>query len=83
MTIGRWSRQYNIIDYTPANDFENDFVRRWIDEHDEILHDVHVDNGTYTFRAINSVIAGFENELYEFYSGDSHLQEMEAYFNEH
>ena len=83
MNISRWATQYAIIDYTPSSEADSDFVQRWIFEHWEILHNVKVNEKTYTFTAINSLIGDFERELDMFKKEDLHLQEMEAYFNEH
>ena len=83
MTISRWATQYAIIDYTPGTDAEEDFVRRWIFDHRDLLHNVQVNEKTFTFKAINSVIGDFERDLDMFKEEDLHLQEMEAYFNEH
>lgn len=83
MTIHRWAIQYAIIDYTPGSEAEEDFARRWIFEHRDLLHNVQVNGSTYTFKAINSVIGDFQRELDMFKEEDLHLQEMEAYFNEH
>lgn len=83
MTISRWATQYAIIDYTPTSEAETDFVRRWIFEHRELLHNVKVNEKTFTFKAINSVIGDFERELDLYKKEDARLQEMEAYFNEH
>lgn len=83
MTLVRWSRQYNIIDCTPARGAEEAFVRQWIHENRFVLHDVRVYGNTYTFKAINTVIGEFERDLYVFHSDDVRLQEMEEYFNEH
>lgn len=83
MTISRWATQYAIIDYTPTSEAETDFVRCWISEHRECLHNVKVNEKTFTFKAINSVIGDFERDLNMYKEEDLHLQEMEAYFNEH
>ena len=83
MNISRWATQYAIIDYTPGSEAEEDFARRWIFEHRDLLHNVHVNGSTITFKAINSVIGDFERELDTFKEEDLMLQEMEAYFNEH
>lgn len=83
MNISRWATQYAIIDYTPGSDAEKYFVRRWIFDHRELLHNVQVNGNTFTFKAINSVIGEFERALDMFKQEDLHLQEMEAYFNEH
>lgn len=83
MTISRWATQYAIIDYTPSSDAETYFVRRWIFDRRELLHNVQVNGNTFTFKAINSVIGEFERALDLFKEEDLHLQEMEAYFNEH
>ena len=83
MTISRWATQYAIIDYTPSSEAEADFVLRWIFDHREFLHNVKVNEKTFTFKAINSVIGDFERELDLYKEEDVHLQEMEAYFNEH
>lgn len=83
MTISRWATQYAIIDYTPSSEAEKVFVKRWIFEHREILHNVQVSGDTFTFKAINSAIGDFERALDLFKEEDLHLQEMEAYFNEH
>ena len=82
MNISRWASQYSIIDYTPSSEAEIDFVRRWIFDHRDLLHNVQVNEKTYTFKAINSVIGHFEHDLYMFKEEDLHLQEMEAYFND-
>lgn len=83
MTISRWATQYAIIDYTPNSAAETDFVRRWIFENRDVVHNVKTNGRTYTFKAINSVIGEFERVLYAFKVEDLHLQEMEEYFNEH
>ena len=83
MTISRWATQYAIIDYTPGSEAEIDFVRRWIYDHGEFLHNVKVNEKTFTFKAINSVVAHFERDLDRYKKEDLHLQEMEAYFSEH
>ena len=83
MTISRWATQYAIIDYTASSEAEKYFVKRWIFEHREILHNVQVNGDTFTFKAINSAIGDFERALDLFKEEDLHLQEMEAYFNEH
>lgn len=83
MTISIWATQYAIIDYTPSSDAETYFVRRWIFGHRELLHNVQVNGNTFTFKAINAVIGEFERALDIFKQEDLHLQEMEAYFNEH
>ena len=83
MTISRWATQYAIIDYTTSSEAEEDFVRNWIYDHSDLLHNVQVNEKTYTFKVINSVIGDFERDLDMFIEEDLHLQEMEAYFNEH
>lgn len=83
MIISRWATQYAIIDHTPTSEAETDFVRRWIFDHRDLLHNVQVNEKTFTFKAINSVIGGFERDLDMYKKEDLHLQEMEAYFNEH
>lgn len=83
MTIRRWGTQYNIIDYTPNSESEENFARRWFWENRHLLHNFQVNSGVYTFKAINAVIAEFDRELDSFIQVDKHLQEMEAYFNEH
>lgn len=83
MTIYRWGAQYNIIDYTPKNSAEEDFVLAWMRDNREVLHDVQIQAGTYTFKAINAVIAEFDRVLTRYKVEDLHLQQMEAYFNEH
>lgn len=83
MNIHRWAIQYAIIDYTPGSEPETDFVRRWIFDHRELLHNVQVNGSTYSFKAINAVIGEFQRAMDTFKEEDLHLQEMEAYFNEH
>lgn len=83
MTISRWATQFAIIDYTPSSEAETYFVRRWIFDHRELLHNVRVNEKIFTFKAINSVIGDFDRALDMFKQEDLHLQEMEAYFNEH
>ena len=83
MNISRWAIQYAIIDYTPSSEAEADFVRRWIFENRDLLHNVRVNEKTFTFKATNFVIGYFERDLYRYKEEDLHLQEMEAYFNEH
>lgn len=83
MTISRWATQYSIIDYTTGNKAEENFVRRWIYEHRQFLHNVQVNGSTFTFKAINAVIADFDRAIDVYKKEDIMLQEMEAYFNEH
>lgn len=83
MNISRWAKQYAVIDYTPGSEAETDFVRRWIFDHKKLLNHVQVNEKTLSFLARNSVIGEFERDLYMFRVEDLHLQEMEAYFNEH
>lgn len=83
MTISRWATQYAIIDYTPTSVAETYFVRRWIYEHREFLHNVQVNDKTFTFKAINCVIGEFDRALDIYKAEDLHLKEMEEYFNEH
>lgn len=83
MTLSRWAKAYGIIDYTPNSKPEEDFVRRWIFDHRELLHNVQTNDRTFTFKAINVVIGEFNRALDMFKEEDLHLQEMEVYFNEH
>lgn len=83
MTLSRWAKAYGIIDYTPDSKAEEDFVRRWIFDHRELLHNVQTYDKTFTFNAINAVIGDFNRAIEMFKQEDLHLQEMEAYFNEH
>lgn len=83
MTLSRWAKAYGIIDYTPDSKAEEDYVRCWIFDHRELLHNVQTNDRTFTFKAINAVIGEFQRALDMFKEEDLHLQEMEAYFNEH
>lgn len=83
MMLSRWAKAYGIIDYTPNSKAEEDYVRRWIFEHRELLHNVQTNDRTFTFKAINAVIGEFNRAIDMFIEEDLHLQEMEAYFNEH
>ena len=74
MNISRWAKQYAIIDYTPGSEAETEFVRRWIFDHRDLLHNVQVNEKTFTFKAINSVIGDFERDLDMFKEED--LQEI-------